>query len=112
MLLAASLILQTALGDQVSRIITNETMPIICVPAAAFDGSAAGDHCAELDVTLRPGWWIGCAAAVLALTVGYDGTPTHKMIHRMLYPDDDEPPPTSCTACAARLTRPRTPTAA
>jgi len=51
--------------------------------------------CMTLDINITAGFWLALAAVVLALTVGYEGTPTSKMLHRKIDPSDPDPPP-SC----------------
>ena len=52
------------------------------------------DLCFAVDVQPDLGYNLTCVTVVLYLLAGFDGSPAHKYIHRLLYPDDAAPPPT------------------
>ena len=45
-----------------------------------------------MDVNCLEGYCVTLAAVGLFLLSGFDGSPTHRYIHRRLYPDDTPPP--------------------
>jgi len=51
--------------------------------------------CLRIDVNPRLGYWFNIGAVAMMVLSGYDGSPTSKYIHRRLYPNDQDPPP-SC----------------
>ena len=51
------------------------------------------DLCFAVDVQPDLGYNLTCVTVVLYLLAGFDGSPAHKYIHRLLYPDDAAPPP-------------------
>jgi len=49
--------------------------------------------CFQINVVPGTGYKFTIAVVVLFFCCGFDGSPTHKYVHRRLYPGD-EPPPT------------------
>jgi len=49
----------------------------------------------------REGYWLMFAAVAMYLVCGFDGSLTHKYLHRQLYPED-VPPPHCCPTREAR----------
>ena len=54
-----------------------------------------GTVCLQIDVNAGFGYWLDVAAVVVYVLSGCDGSPTHRFLHRYLYPLD-EPPPNRC----------------
>ena len=48
--------------------------------------------CFQINVVPGTGYKFTVAVVVLFFFCGFDGSPTHKYIHRRLYPGDDPPP--------------------
>ena len=55
------------------------------------------DVCFEIVIIPGRGYAFTCAAVVVFLLTGFDGSFTHKFVHRLLFPDDVPPPqPPGC----------------
>ena len=65
---------------------------------AIFQEAYGTTSCLQIGVIPTTGYWLCAVAYVLYLISGVDGSPTHKYLHRCLYPDDPTPP-NVCTAC-------------
>jgi len=64
--------------------------------------------CFALDVQPTSGYFFSVAAVIVFLLSGFDGSPTHKFIHRHLYPNDAPPPNwAACAGLVARQCRPK-----
>ncbi|KAL1515143.1 hypothetical protein AB1Y20_004204 [Prymnesium parvum] len=50
------------------------------------------DECLEINVNAASGYYFTVAAYSVYLMSGVDGSPTHKFLHRSLYPEDRTPP--------------------
>ena len=50
------------------------------------------DLCFEISVEPLQGYWLTLAAVAVFLLSGFDGSPTHKFVHREVEPDDVAPP--------------------
>jgi len=59
------------------------------------------DLCFEISVEPLQGYWLTLAAVAIFLLSGFDGSPTHKYIHRLLEPADT-PPPTCAVSARCR----------
>lgn len=90
-----------------SSLFTDFNTPICKQINQAFPNPPGTDPpnlCFTITVVPSAGYWVVAAAVGLFLVSGFDGSPTHKFIHRRLYPGD-EPPPNlaACTAvCCGR----------
>ena len=79
-------------------LLTPRTFPLCAVLMAP----GADDTCVSIELTRGPGCVALAVAVVLHLVSGYDGSPTHRFIHRRLHPLDS-PPPYSChESCKTR----------
>ena len=61
-------------------------------PLCAVLTTPGDDTCVSIELTHGPGYLALVAAVLLHLVSGYDGSPTHKFIHRRLHPLDTPPP--------------------
>eukprot|EP00308_Calcidiscus_leptoporus_P000771 CAMPEP_0119357698 /NCGR_PEP_ID=MMETSP1334-20130426/6044_1 /TAXON_ID=127549 /ORGANISM="Calcidiscus leptoporus, Strain RCC1130" /LENGTH=525 /DNA_ID=CAMNT_0007372005 /DNA_START=1 /DNA_END=1578 /DNA_ORIENTATION=+ len=57
-----------------------------------------GGPCLTIDVEPQAGYYLMCASVALYFVSGFDGSPTHKFIHRRFYPHDMPPPTCHDTA--------------
>ena len=74
-------------------------------PSILPSTSQEGGICFEMDLQVAYGFYLTVAASLAFYLSGVAGSPTHKYIHRMLYPHD-EPPPygwSQGAACRCRL---------
>jgi hypothetical protein len=86
-----------------SSLFTDFNTPICKQINQAFPNPPGTDPpnlCFTINVVPSAGYWVVAAAVALFLVSGFDGSPTHKFIHRRLYPGDDPPP--NLAACAAQ----------
>ena len=92
-MLIATPLIGAAFGPMSEALLSPETFPLCVTLEAIYP--ATGQTCMRIDVLPDTGYWFDVAAVVMMLLSGFDGSPTSKFIHRRLYPQDDDPPP-SC----------------
>lgn len=94
-LLVAVPLISTAIGPLSKDLINGDTPVIgdaVCTPLSA-KFNRPGDHrCLEIAVTAASGYWVVVAAVGLYLLSGVEGSPTHKYVHFLIYPQDIPPP--------------------
>ena len=96
MLLAVPLI-HNAMGPMTANILSVKNFPL-CKSLNHIYPNPPGepsDLCFEIDVVAMEGYWLTVLAVAVFLLSGFDGSPTHKYIHRLLEPED-RPPPLAC----------------
>ena len=96
MLLAVPLI-HNAMGPMTANILSAKNFPL-CKSLNHIYPNPPGepsDLCFEIDVVAMEGYWLTVLAVAVFLLSGFDGSPTHKYIHRLLEPED-RPPPLAC----------------
>jgi len=98
-MLVAVPLLKDTFGPMTSTLFT-PSVTHICGP---LDRLYQQDACFFLDVEPSVGYSFVVASVVLYLLTGFDGSFTHKFIHRALFPTDT-PPPTlpKCMRCRER----------
>ena len=70
--------------------------PITFPPCGQLNAQYNTDICLRINVEARLGYWLNVATIACMAFSGFDGSPTHKYIHRRLFPADAHPPPTWC----------------
>uniref|UniRef100_A0A7S0P3N4 Uncharacterized protein n=1 Tax=Calcidiscus leptoporus TaxID=127549 RepID=A0A7S0P3N4_9EUKA len=96
-MLVAVPLTQVAFGPMSSTMLNRDSAPEVCIPLLARYPNGS-DMCFKMDIVAAPGYFFTIVAVAIFLLSGFDGSPTHKYLHRKLYPDD-RPPPT-CASCS------------
>ena len=91
-------LLQITVGPLTSTLFTPRVTHI-CGP---LDEQYDQSSCFAIRVQPGAGYVATCAAVVVFLLTGFDGSPTHKALHCELHPEGDEPPPTCGRGARAR----------
>jgi len=94
MLVAVPLI-GTTIEPMTATLFTPYNTPICKDITTAFPnppGTDPPDLCFTISVVPSTGYFSVAAAVVVFLLSGFDGSPTHKYLHRLLHPGDEPPP--------------------
>ena len=93
MLLAVPLI-HNAMGPLTANILSDKNFPLCKKLNLIYPNPSdePPDLCFEIAVSPLQGYWLTVAAVAIFLVSGFDGSPTHKFVHRLLEPEDTPPP--------------------
>ena len=95
MLLAVPL-MHDSFGPMSQSLVNRNNLPLCDTLAALYPHvkkNAVGDPlCFSIEVNVDVGYWLAAAAVFVYLLSGFDGSPTHKFVHREIEPDDRAPP--------------------
>ena len=86
-------------------------MPANFPPCIPLQDKYGQPHCFAYAMDIAVGYYVTIAAVVLHVLAGFDGSPTHKFLHRVFFPEEGPPPPhwprlpAACRAVGARLCR-------
>lgn len=89
-MLVCTPLINMSFGPMSQVLLDAQTFPL-CGPLNKEFGT---EYCFRIDVNPQTGYWFNCGTIILMFLSGFDGSPTHKYIHRRLYPADPNPPPT------------------
>ena len=102
-MLSAIPLIGITIQPMTSSIFTSFNTPLCKQINEAFPNPAGTEPpnlCFTVGVVPSTGYWAVVAAVAVFLASGFDGSPTHKFVHRRFYPDDEPPP--ILAACAPR----------
>ena len=91
-------LLQATMGPLTAGILMPANFPP-CVPLQAKYGQL---HCFAYAVDMVEGYYFTFVAVGMHILAGFDGSPTHKFLHRRLFPEEPPPPPHCCERRGAR----------
>jgi hypothetical protein len=107
-------LLHAAMGPLSANLITKMQFPGCVGLTEKFPnppGTDPPDLCFAIAVKSNAGYWLSLTMVLLWLISGFDGSFTHKYIHRRLLPEDTRPPPdfdaitNGCARCRRRCAR-------
>ena len=81
-------LLQITIGPLTKTLFTERLTP----PCKPLDALYHEDICFQIAVLPDVGYYFLIASVCVYLLVGFDGSPTHKYVHRQLFPNDEPPP--------------------
>jgi len=81
-----------AFGPMSAAMLNKYSFGEVCNPLLALYPNPS-ETCFEMRIDESLGYTFTIAAVGVFLLTGFDGSPTHKYMHKKLYPDD-RPPPT------------------
>lgn len=85
-------LLQITIGPLTSTLFTPRVTPA----CGTFDKLYNQPSCFQIKIVPGTGYVATCVAVGVFLLTGFDGSPTHKWMHRQLFPADTRPPPQCC----------------
>ena len=93
-LLVAVPLIHSAMGPMTATLLSVSNFPACKHLNAIYPNPPGEPHdlCFEISVEPLQGYWLTLAAVAVFLLSGFDGSPTHKYIHRLLEPADTPPP--------------------
>ena len=102
-LLLAVPLIHNAMGPMTANLLSVNNFPACKHLNVIYPNPPGEPHdlCFEISVEPLQGYWLTLAAVAIFLLSGFDGSPTHKYIHRLLEPADT-PPPTCAVSARCR----------
>ena len=92
-------LLEATFGPLTAGILTPSNFPL-CVPLQTLFGE---DHCFAFEARPIRGYYWTFVAVGMHILSGFDGSPSHKFVHRRLFPDEPSPPPHCCFVAGRRV---------
>ena len=110
-LLVAVPVINIAFGPTTQHLLNDRNFPPCAELAPVYPDE--GGVCFKINVLPQGGYQYAIGVMVLFVVAGFDGSPTHKYIHRRLFPRDAPPPTCGLPGCCTRraATGPTPPTA-
>jgi hypothetical protein len=84
-------LIQVTMGPLTAGLLTPATFPLCTQLQEAFGQK----HCFGYTVEIASGYYLLFGAVAMHALCGFDGSPTHKFLHRRLFPEMPPPPPTN-----------------
>jgi len=89
-MLVCTPLINMSFGPMSQVLLDAQTFPL----CASLNAEYHTEFCFRIDVNPKTGYWFNVVTIALMAYSGFDGSATHKYIHRKLYPTDLNPPPT------------------
>ena len=89
MLLIAVPLINIAFGPMTASLLSDGNFPICAQLAELYPDEPS---CFKINVVPSSGYNFTIAVVLIFCVCGFDGSPTHKYVHRKLFPGDNPPP--------------------